>query len=71
LSARHAEYEALLAVKTAAIRKTEDENLKQGRKKSRDLSQFRQALERLQEQVREVEVCKRSYCTSSGVRLSA
>lgn len=58
-----------MADKTAAIRKTEDENLKQGRKKNRDLSQFRQALERLQEQVREVEVCKRSYCqsTTSGV----
>lgn len=35
LATRHAEYEALLAEKTAAIRKTEDENLKQGRKKVR------------------------------------
>ncbi|KAL8280318.1 hypothetical protein RQP46_007235 [Phenoliferia psychrophenolica] len=61
VSTRHAEYEALLATRTAEIRQTEADNLKQGRKKSRDLSQFRQALEKLQEQVREVEVCKRSY----------
>lgn len=58
---RHMEYENILQIKTAAIRNTELENLKQGRKKSRDLSQFRRALEKLQEQVREVEVCKGSY----------
>lgn len=58
---RHAEYEALLAERTAAIRQTEADNLKQGRKKSRDLSQFRRALEKLQEQVREVEAVKKSY----------
>ncbi|KAM0752818.1 hypothetical protein T439DRAFT_323431 [Meredithblackwellia eburnea MCA 4105] len=61
VSTRHAEYEQLLASKTAEIRQTEADNLKQGRKKSRDLSQFRKALEKLQEQVREVEICKRSY----------
>ncbi|SCV72142.1 BQ2448_4836 [Microbotryum intermedium] len=61
VSARHSEYEALLAEKTAAIRQTEMENMKQGRKKNRDLAQFRKALERLQEQVMQVEVCKRSY----------
>lgn len=58
---RHAEYEALLAERTAMIRQTEADNLKQGRKKSRDLSQFRKALEKLQEQVMEVEAVKRSY----------
>jgi hypothetical protein len=33
LSTRHAEYEVLLADRTAAIRQTENDNLKQGRKK--------------------------------------
>lgn len=60
-AARHAEYESLLAERTAAIRQTEADNLRQGRKKSRDLAQFRRALERLQEQVREVEAVKGSY----------
>lgn len=61
MAQRHLDYEALLQVKTAAIRQTESDNIKQGRKKSRDLNQFRRALQRLQEQVAEVEVCKRSY----------
>ncbi|KAM0791171.1 hypothetical protein ACM66B_005655 [Microbotryomycetes sp. NB124-2] len=60
-SNRHAEYEQLLAEKTAAIRQTEAENLRQGRQKSRDLQQFRKALERLQDQVRQVEQTKQSY----------
>ncbi|GAA5975771.1 hypothetical protein JCM11641_005868 [Rhodosporidiobolus odoratus] len=58
---RHSEYEALLAQKTAAIRETEAENMRQGRKKNRDLNQFRIALAKLTEQVAEVEVCKKSY----------
>ncbi|GAA6028338.1 hypothetical protein JCM8097_006984 [Rhodosporidiobolus ruineniae] len=61
IAQRHAEYEALLADKTAKIRETEAENMRQGRKKTRDLNQFRIALAKLQEQVAEVEVCKRSY----------
>ncbi|KAK4048318.1 hypothetical protein OIV83_004840 [Microbotryomycetes sp. JL201] len=60
-SNRHAEYEQLLADKTAAIRQTEAENVRQGRQKSRDLQQFRKALERLQDQVRQVEQVKQSY----------
>ncbi|GAA5843405.1 hypothetical protein JCM11251_002470 [Rhodosporidiobolus azoricus] len=61
IAARHAEYETLLAEKTKAIRETEAENMRQGRKKNRDLNQFRIALSKLTEQVAEVEVCKRSY----------
>ncbi|BGP16548.1 hypothetical protein JCM10213_000540 [Rhodosporidiobolus nylandii] len=61
IAARHADYEELLAQKTQAIRETEAENMRQGRKKNRDLNQFRIALAKLTEQVAEVEVCKRSY----------
>ncbi|GAA6000112.1 hypothetical protein JCM10207_006057 [Rhodosporidiobolus poonsookiae] len=61
IAARHADYEALLAEKTKAIRETEAENMRQGKKKTRDLNQFRIALAKLTEQVAEVEVCKRSY----------
>ncbi|GAA6001442.1 Ivy1p [Rhodotorula paludigena] len=61
IAARHAEYEALLKEKTAKIRETEAENMRRGKKKSRDLNQFRAALNKLQEQVAEVEVCKRTY----------
>ncbi|GAA5910553.1 hypothetical protein JCM6882_008555 [Rhodosporidiobolus microsporus] len=61
IAARHAEYETLLAEKTKAIRETEAENMRQGRKKNRNLDQFRIALAKLTEQVAEVEVCKRSY----------
>ncbi|GAA5979763.1 hypothetical protein JCM5350_002039 [Sporobolomyces pararoseus] len=61
IAARHAEYEALLSDKTAKIRQTEAENLKLGKKKTRDLNSFRQALAKLTEQVAEVDVCKRSY----------
>ncbi|BGP24980.1 IRSp53/MIM-like domain-containing protein [Rhodotorula toruloides] len=61
IAARHAEYEDLLKEKTAKIRETEAENMRQGRKKTRDLNQFRRALAKLTEQVAEVEVCKRSY----------
>lgn len=35
--------------------------MKAGRKKSRDLNQFRKALESLQEQVRGVEAVKKAY----------
>jgi hypothetical protein len=63
ISARHTEYESLLATRTAAIRATEADNFKQGRKKSRDLNSFRKALEKLQEQVKEVEACKNAYYT--------
>lgn len=61
LSERHDKYEVLLSERTAAIRQTEHENMKQGRKKSRDLNQFRKALESLQEQVRGVEAVKKAY----------
>ncbi|GAA6060103.1 hypothetical protein JCM10212_003511 [Sporobolomyces blumeae] len=61
IATRHADYEALLYEKTAKIRETEAENLKLGKKKARDLNQFRQALAKLTEQVAEVDVCKRSY----------
>ncbi|GAA5854261.1 hypothetical protein JCM8547_001756 [Rhodosporidiobolus lusitaniae] len=61
IAARHAEYETLLAEKTAAIRETEAENIRQGKKKNRDLNQFRIALAKLTEQVAEVDVCKKSY----------
>ncbi|GAA5967243.1 hypothetical protein JCM3765_001746 [Sporobolomyces pararoseus] len=61
IATRHAEYEALLSDKTAKIRQTEAENLKLGKKKTRDLNSFRQALAKLTEQVAEVDVCKRSY----------
>ncbi|GAA5921656.1 hypothetical protein JCM1841_000897 [Sporobolomyces salmonicolor] len=61
IAQRHADYEALLTEKTAKIRETEAENMRQGKKKTRDLNQFRQALAKLTEQVAEVEVCKRSY----------
>ncbi|POY74514.1 hypothetical protein BMF94_2274 [Rhodotorula taiwanensis] len=61
IAARHAEYEELLKEKTARIRETEAENMRRGKKKTRDLDQFRQALHQLTEQVAEVEVCKRTY----------
>ncbi|BGP40432.1 hypothetical protein JCM10450v2_004415 [Rhodotorula kratochvilovae] len=61
IATRHAEYEALLKEKTAKIRETEAENMRQGKKKTRNLDQFRAALAKLTEQVAEVEVCKRSY----------
>lgn len=61
IAARHAEYEELLKEKTARIRETEAENLRRGKKKTRDLDQFRRALHQLTEQVAEVEVCKRTY----------
>ncbi|GAA5984278.1 hypothetical protein JCM10908_006121 [Rhodotorula pacifica] len=61
IAGRHAEYEELLKEKTARIRETEAENMRQGKKRTRDLEQFRRALNQLQEQVAEVEVCKRTY----------
>ncbi|GAA5921800.1 hypothetical protein JCM3775_001827 [Rhodotorula graminis] len=61
IAARHAEYEALLKEKTTKIRETEAENLRNGKKKTRNLDQFRAALAKLTEQVAEVEVCKKSY----------
>ncbi|GAA5833450.1 hypothetical protein JCM9279_001527 [Rhodotorula babjevae] len=61
IAARHAEYEALLKEKTTKIRETEAENISQGKKKTRNLDQFRAALAKLTEQVAEVEICKKSY----------
>ncbi|GAA5963629.1 hypothetical protein JCM8115_002062 [Rhodotorula mucilaginosa] len=61
IAGRHAEYEELLKEKTSRIRETEAENMRQGKKRTRDLDQFRRALHQLQEQVAEVEVCKRTY----------
>ena len=61
LSDRHDKYEVLLTERTAAIKQTEYDNMKAGRKKSRDLNQFRKALESLQEQVRGVEAVKKAY----------
>ncbi|GAA5895213.1 hypothetical protein JCM8208_005938 [Rhodotorula glutinis] len=61
IAARHAEYEALLKEKTTKIRETEAENVQQGKKKTRNLDQFRAALAKLTEQVAEVEICKKSY----------
>ncbi|GAA5868121.1 hypothetical protein JCM3774_001027 [Rhodotorula dairenensis] len=61
IAGRHAEYEELLKEKTTRIRETEAENMRQGKKRTRDLDQFRRALNQLQEQVAEVEVCKRTY----------
>ncbi|GAA5859821.1 hypothetical protein JCM5353_001021 [Sporobolomyces roseus] len=61
IATRHLEYEALLSDKTTKIRQTEAENLRLGKKKTRDLNSFRQALAKLTEQVAEVDVCKRSY----------
>ncbi|ORX33655.1 hypothetical protein BD324DRAFT_209742 [Kockovaella imperatae] len=54
-------YEKSLHEQSAKIRKTEAENHKVGRRKKRDLQQFRQALAELQKQVDELDAIKAGY----------
>ncbi|KAK8861534.1 hypothetical protein IAR55_002356 [Kwoniella newhampshirensis] len=58
---RLASYEKSLHEQSQRIRKTESENLKGGRRRKRDLQQFRQALAELQRQVDELDALKASY----------
>ncbi|WWD16557.1 hypothetical protein CI109_100984 [Kwoniella shandongensis] len=58
---RLAGYEKSLSEQSQRIRKTESENLKGGRRRKRDLQQFRQALAELQRQVDELDALKASY----------
>lgn len=61
ITIRQKEYEDLLAIRTTAIRQTEAANFKAGKQRTRDLNSFRRALEKLQEQVKEVEAVKRAH----------
>ncbi|WVW80094.1 hypothetical protein I302_102067 [Kwoniella bestiolae CBS 10118] len=54
-------YEKALHEQSSKIRKTEAENLRHGRRRKRDLQQFRQALAELQRQVDELDGMKASY----------
>ncbi|KAL0242339.1 hypothetical protein I308_105968 [Cryptococcus tetragattii IND107] len=58
---RLAAYEKALHEQSQKIRKTEAENLKIGRRRKRDLQQFRQALGELQRQVDELDSIKAAY----------
>ncbi|KIR96384.1 hypothetical protein L804_06219 [Cryptococcus deuterogattii 2001/935-1] len=58
---RLAAYEKALHEQSQKIRKTEAENLKIGRRRKRDLQQFRQALGELQKQVDELDSIKAAY----------
>jgi len=53
--------EKLLAEKSKVLKDTEMRNLKNGRKKERDLNSFRKALNELQEQVEEIDRLKSDY----------
>lgn len=55
---RQASYDADLSLRTRKIRETETRNLREGRRKVRDLGTFRQNLRELQGQVDEVERVK-------------
>lgn len=54
-------YEKSLLEQSTRIKKTEGENLRVGRRRKRDLQQFRQALADLQRQVDELDSIKASY----------
>ncbi|WWC68675.1 uncharacterized protein I206_102608 [Kwoniella pini CBS 10737] len=54
-------YEKALHEQSGKIRKTEAENLRHGRRRKRDLQQFRQALAELQRQVDELDSMKAGY----------
>ncbi|OWZ65273.1 hypothetical protein AYX15_03221 [Cryptococcus neoformans] len=58
---RLAAYDKALHEQSQKIRRTEAENLKIGRRRKRDLKQFRQALEELQKQVDELDSIKAGY----------
>lgn len=60
-SDRLAQYEKSLQAQSEKIRRTEAENMKIGRRKKRDLSQFRTALAELQRQVDELDGIKLQY----------
>ncbi|EJT45987.1 hypothetical protein A1Q1_05533 [Trichosporon asahii var. asahii CBS 2479] len=60
-SDRLAQYEKALQAQSEKIRRTEAENMKIGRRKKRDLSQFRTALAELQRQVDELDGIKLQY----------
>lgn len=60
-SERLASYEKSLHMQSDKIRKTEAENMKIGRRRKRDLNQFRQALADLQRQVDELDGIKLAY----------
>lgn len=60
-SDRLAQYEKALHAQSEKIRRTEAENMKIGRRKKRDLSQFRTALAELQRQVDELDGIKLQY----------
>lgn len=58
LADRQASYDADLADRTRKIRETESRNLREGRRRVRDLGTFRKGLKELQGQVDEVERVK-------------
>ncbi|WVQ73695.1 hypothetical protein IAR50_003275 [Cryptococcus sp. DSM 104548] len=58
---RLAQYEKSLHEQSQKIRKTEADNLKVGRRRKRDLQQFREALAELQRQVDDLDTIKASY----------
>jgi hypothetical protein len=58
---RLASYEKSLSDQSAKIRKTEAQNLRDGRRRKRDLNAFRAALAELQRQVEELDGIKMGY----------